>query len=91
MYFASDLADEGIAFTPTAVVLCMSCEYYRFFIGMHRRPDKMKLYQNLVKLYGMWRPRIERAVLEEQARMLEAKKQKLPADKKGSPLGTTLG
>ena len=90
MYFASDLADESVAFTPTAVSFCQTCEYYRFFIGVYRQPDKMKLYQNLVKLYSIWRPRLERTVLEEQAKLLESKKQKLPADKKGTPLGTNL-
>ena len=90
MYFASDLADESVAFTPTALTFCQTCEYYRLFIGVYRQPDKMKLYQNLVKLYGMWKPRLERTVLEEQGKLLEAKKQKLPADKKGTPLGTVL-
>jgi hypothetical protein len=90
MYFASDLADENVAFTPTALTFCQTCEYYRLFIGIYRQPDKMKLYQNLVKLYGMWKPRLERTVLEEQSKLLEAKKQKLPAEKKGTPLGTVL-
>lgn len=90
MYFASDLADESVAFTPTAQSFCQTCEYYRLFIGAYRQADKIKLYQNLVKLYGMWRPRLERTVLEEQGKILEAKKQKLPADKKGIPLGTVI-
>ena len=90
MYFANDLADESIAFTPAGLSFCQICEYYRLFIGVHRQPDKIKLYQNVVKLYGMWRPRLERTVLEEQGKALEAKKQKLPADKKGTPLGTGL-
>jgi hypothetical protein len=88
MYFASELADESLAFTPTAATFCYTCEYYRFFIGFYRQPDKMKLYQNLVKLYSIWKPRVERTVLEEQQKLLESKKQKLPADKKGTPLGT---
>jgi hypothetical protein len=90
MYFANDLADESVAFTPTGLGFCQICEYYRLFIGVYRQPDKVKLYQNLVKLYGIWKPRLERTVLEEQGRSLEAKMQKLPADKKGSPLGTVL-
>ena len=90
MYFASDLADENVAFTPTALTFCQNCEYYRLFIGAYRQPDKMRLYQNLVKLYGMWKPRLEKTTIEEQAKLLEAKKQKLPPDKKGTPLGTVL-
>jgi hypothetical protein len=90
MYFASDLADESVAFTPTALTFCQMCEYFRLFIGVYRQPDKVKLYQNLVKLYQMWKPRLERTALEEQAKLLDAKKQKLPADKKGVPLGTVL-
>ena len=88
MYFASDLADESVAFTPAAQSFCCTCEYYRLFIGMYRRPESVRLYQNLVKLYGMWKPRLERTILEEQGKLLESKKQKLPADKKGTPLGT---
>lgn len=90
MYFANDLADESIAFTPTGLSFCQICEFYRLFIGVYRQPDKVKLYQNIVKLYAVWRPRLERTVLEEQGKALEAKKQKLPADKKGTPLGTVL-
>jgi hypothetical protein len=88
MYFACDLADESIAFAPTALTFCQTCEYYRLFIGVFRQPDKVKLYQNLAKLYQMWKPRLERTALEEQGKLLEEKKQKLPAPKKGTPLGT---
>jgi hypothetical protein len=90
MYFASDLADESVAFTPAAGSFCQICEYYRLFIGVYRQPEKMRLYQNLVKLYGMWKPRLERTVLEEQSKLIETKKQKLPSDKRGTPLGTNL-
>lgn len=88
MYFATDLADESVAFTPTAQTYCQACEFYRLFIGVYRQPEKVKLYQNLVRLYGMWKPRLERTVLEEQGKQLESKMQKLPAGKKGTPLGT---
>jgi hypothetical protein len=90
MYFASDLADESMAFQPAAFTFCNSCEFYRFFIGSYRHPNKVKLYENLVKLYNIWKPRLKRTVLEEQAKILELEKQKLPADKKGVPLGTNF-
>ncbi len=90
MYFASDLADESVAFTPTAVSFCQICEHFSSFIGVFRPPEHMKLYQNLVKIYGIWKPRLERTVLEEQGKLLESKKQLLPPDKKGTPLGTVL-
>lgn len=90
MYFACDLADECVAFTPTAQSFCNNCEYFRLFIGVYRQPENVLLYQNLVKLYGVWKPRLERTVLEEQGKLLESKKQKLPADRKGTPLGTVL-
>lgn len=90
MYFANDLADESVAFIPAGQSFCCICEYYRLFIGVYRQPDKVKLYQNLVKLYGIWKPRLERTVLEEQGKLLESKIQKLPEDKKGKPLGTVL-
>ncbi len=89
MYFANDLADENIAFAPAGLSFCQICQYYRLFIGAHRKSE-IKLYQNIVKLYGMWKPRLDGTVLEEQGKMLEAKKQLLPADKKGTPLGTIL-
>jgi hypothetical protein len=89
MYFANDLADESVAFTPAGLSFCQTCQYYRLFIGAYRQAE-IKLYQNLVKLYGIWKPRLDRTVLEEQGKLLEAKKQKLPADKRGSPLGTVL-
>ncbi|HEX7470925.1 MAG TPA: hypothetical protein VF437_09390, partial [Verrucomicrobiae bacterium] len=90
MYFASDLADEHVAFTPAALSFCQTCDYYRLFIGAYRRNEAVKLYQNLVKLYGMWRPRLERSILEEQGKLIDMKKQKLPPDKHGTPLGTVL-
>jgi hypothetical protein len=80
MYFANDLADESVAFIPAGQSFCHICEYYRLFIGVYRQPDKVKLYQNLVKLYGMWKPRLERTVLEEQGKLLESKLQKLPVN-----------
>lgn len=88
MYFASDLADESVAFTPTAGSYCQFCENFGMFIGVFRQPEHMKLFQNLVKLYGIWKPRLERTVLEEQVKLLESKKQLLPPDKKGTPVGT---
>ena len=90
MYFATDLADESVAFPPTAQSFCQICERYQLFIGAYRQPDSVRLYPNLVKLYGMWKPRVERTVLEEQGKVIESKKQKLPAEKKGTPLGTVL-
>jgi hypothetical protein len=90
MYFASDLADESVAFVPTGLSFCEVCEVCRYFIGRHRPPEYVRLYQNLVKLYGIWKPRIERTLLNEQSKLLESKMQRLPPDIKGSPLGTKL-
>jgi hypothetical protein len=90
MYFACELADEEVAFTPTAQTFCRNCEEFATFIGVFRQNQNMKLYQNLVKLYGMWKPRLERILLEEQSKFLEEKKKRLPPDKPGSPLGTKL-
>jgi hypothetical protein len=92
MYFTLDLADEQAAFPPAAQTICGCCEYYRLFIGSFRSdsPDRVKLYQNLVKLYGMWKPRLTRSALEEQGKLLEKKKQLLPADKVGIPIGTKV-
>jgi hypothetical protein len=89
MYFASDLADEEAAFPPTAQTMCSLCERYRFFIGAFRPIEGVKLYQNLVKLYGIWRPRLEHTALEEQVKLLDQKKRQLPRDQRGKPLGTT--
>jgi hypothetical protein len=88
MYFACDLADEQTAFVPTAQTFCSECEYLRWFIGVFRPKEGVKLYQNVVKLYGLWKPRLERTVLEEQSKLLDQKKKQLPADKPGNPLGT---
>lgn len=89
MYFASDLADEEAAFAPAGQTLCLICEQYRFFIGAYRPIEGVKLYQNLVKLYGIWRPRLEHTKLEEQGKVLDQKKKQLPKDQRGKPLGTT--
>jgi hypothetical protein len=88
MYFALDLADEQAAFPPAAQTLCTICEYYRFFIGAFREDERVKLYQNLVKLYAIWKPRLERTALDEQSKILDRKKQQLPPDKTGVPIGT---
>jgi len=90
MYFACDLADEQIAFTPTAQTFCGICHYHAGFIGVFRQENKIKLYQNLVKLYGIWNPRLERTVFEEQSKTLEQKMKNLPADRKGAPIGTQI-
>ncbi len=59
MYFVSGLADEEGAFTPTAASFCHCCEHLSVFIGCYRKDNGIKLYQNIVKLYAMWKPRIE--------------------------------
>jgi hypothetical protein len=88
MYFACELADEEVAFAPIGDPFCKICEHFRFFIGVFRPDEGAKLYQNLVKVYGMWKPRLELAMLEQQTKMLDDKKKLLPADRKGKPLGT---
>ena len=90
MYFASDLADEEIAFTPTGQTFCLNCEYFAGFVGIFRQEQNVKLYQNLVKLYGLWKPRLERTVLQEQSKALDQKMKSLPADKQSRPIGTKL-
>ena len=90
MYFACDLADEEVAFTPIGQSFCNNCEACATFIGVFRQKDKVKLYQNVVKLYGIWKPRVERTALEEQGKLLEEKKSQLPPDKRGIPLGTKI-
>ena len=60
------------------------------FIGVFRQPQNVKLYQNIVILYGMWKPRLEKTVLDEQVKSIESKRQKLPPDKHGTPLGTNI-
>jgi hypothetical protein len=44
------------------------------------------LYQNLVKLYAIWKPRLERTVLQEQSKLLDQKMKNLPLISKESQL-----
>lgn len=87
-YFTNDLADEGVAFTPTGQSFCQQCQHLSFFIGIFRQDHFPKLYQNVVKLYQLWKPRVERMVLEEQGKKIETLKSKLPPDDPRHPLGT---
>ena len=47
MYFATDLADESVAFPPTAQSFCQICERYQLFIGAYRQPNSVRLYPNV--------------------------------------------
>ncbi|HEX3856095.1 MAG TPA: hypothetical protein VHY30_02225 [Verrucomicrobiae bacterium] len=87
-YFTNDLADEGIAFIPTGQSFCHQCEVLSFFIGIYRQDNIPKLYQNTTKLYQLWKPRVERVVLEEQGKKIETLKSKLPPDDPRHPMGT---
>ena len=87
-YFTNDLADEGVAFIPTGQSFCQQCEVFSFFIGIFRQLNLPKLYQNTTKLYKLWKPRVERVVLEEQGKKIETLKSKLPPADPRHPMGT---
>ena len=92
-YFVSDepgeaLADETVAFTPTGLGFCTQAEVFAPFIGVFRQEDKFKLYQNLTRLYSVWKPRVDLTVLEEQGKKIETLKSKLPPNKPQGALGT---
>jgi hypothetical protein len=88
MYFATDLAAEDVAFLPTGGPFCNACRHLSVFIGAYRQDNQVKLYNNIVKLYGIWKPRAELAVLQNQEQALQAQKSKLPQSKPRAPLGT---
>ena len=90
MYFANNLADETAAFPPLGATFCESCEFFSVFIGLHRHKDRMKLYVNLVKLYGIWKPRVQHSVLDEQAKLIATQKSNIPQATPQPPLGTKL-
>jgi hypothetical protein len=89
-YFENDLADEAIAFTPTGQAFCIQCEILSIYIGIFRQENNFKLYQNLAKLYAQWKPRVERTVLDEQGKVLQTLKSKLPPDERRPCIGTKL-
>jgi hypothetical protein len=88
MYFATDLATEDAAFLPTGGPFCRACRHLSVFIGAYRQDNQVKLYNNIVKLYGIWAPRAELAVLQNQEQALQAQKSKLTQSKPRAPLGT---
>lgn len=88
MYFATDLAEEDAAFLPTGGPFCNACRHLSVFIGAYRQDNQVKLYNNIVKLYGIWKPKADMAVLQNQEQALQIQKSKLPQPKPRPPLGT---
>jgi len=90
MYFATDLAAEDVAFLPTGGPFCGACDHLAVFIGIFRPANRVKLYNNLVKLYGIWKPKAELAVLQDQENAILAQKSKFAQNKPRSVLGTDI-
>jgi hypothetical protein len=89
MYFTTDLADEEIAFSPAGLVFCNYCKQFQWFIGLFRSKTSAKpLYDNIVKLYEMWHPRLLTLQLDKQLQELSEKKQRLAVHAPQIPIGT---
>jgi hypothetical protein len=87
MYFVNGLADERVAFTPTAQSYCLDCELLSSFIGLYRNKPGFEYYYNLVKLYQYWKTRLIRKELDQKAAEVQLQKAKLPASDPLPPLG----
>jgi hypothetical protein len=61
MYFTNLIADEQIAFGPCAPVFCSQmAQYFPVFV-VHRANQRSGKYPNAVKLFEIWRHRLETA------------------------------
>lgn len=63
----SGLADEKLAFNPLSDAYCVIIEDL-YIILCKYRGENSKLYSNIVKLYGIWKSRINKQILEGQHR-----------------------
>jgi hypothetical protein len=79
------VADEEMAFTPLSDAYCSTVEqYYSALCYFRNRNDK--LYSNIVKLYGIWKSRINKQALVGKQKEISEKISQLP-DINVKPLG----
>jgi hypothetical protein len=81
----SGLADEKLTFNPLSDAYCDIVEEF-YFVICELRGENGKLYSHVVKLYEVWKTRINKQKLEGQHREISEKMSKIP-DTKITPLG----
>lgn len=80
-YFAaamtSGVAHEELVFNPLSAAYCSIVEDH-YYIICKQRVDNDKLYSNIVKLYNIWKPKLQKEEMLEQSKKLAEELAQIP-------------
>lgn len=87
VYFIKEVADEEIAFSSVGISFTHTVESLYFDIAGCRRDDDSKYFQNIIKLYKLWKNRIKQEEMQKTHKELAEQIKKLDS-KPIKPIGT---
>jgi len=88
-YFTTGVADECVGFSVIGRTYCSAVELNYDMIALSRRSGAIDYWENIVKLYLLWRPRLSKAELKLAKNEMEKKISSLQQSKV-PPIGTVL-
>jgi hypothetical protein len=77
----SGLADEELAFNPLSTIYCDITERLYPLICEFRKEGNTKMFSNIVKLYGIWKDRVEKIDLESKRSDIESRLSKFTEER----------
>jgi hypothetical protein len=82
----SGLADEELAFNPLGLIYCELVErMYPFYCNVRRNrnedDDRSSMFSYTIKLYNIWRKRIDRTKMERKRSILDESISKMPEER----------
>ncbi|MDD1979632.1 hypothetical protein [Pseudomonas tussilaginis] len=86
-YFCTGVADEKVGFSVIGRTFCSSVELNYDIISLSRDAGTVDYWENIVKLYQLWRPRLTKAQLELEKKQMDEKISSLK-QKSITPIGT---
>lgn len=86
-YFCTGVADEKVGFSVIGRTYCSAIELDYDLISLSRDSGAVDYWENIVKLYKLWRPRLSKAELEFEKSQMDKKISSLQQNSI-APIGT---
>ena len=89
-FFVSGVADEKTGFSIIGRSFCENVEFNYDLISFPRENSALQTWNNIVILYGVWRPRLSRSEIEFAEREAQAALKGFGPDKSINPIGANI-
>jgi hypothetical protein len=72
-YFVTEVADEKVGFATIGRSFCRTVESHYDLIALARDNPAEDYWYSIVRLYGIWRPRLEKSELVAKTKVLQSR------------------